>query len=41
MAVEIPDIDALKKYLDEKNLALQMEMGAGQQSKVLMPFQWK
>ena len=42
MATNISDIDALKTYLEEKNLALVMDrQQEGRRTKVLMPFQWK
>ena len=40
MAIEISDLDALKKYLEEKNLTLQTGQGEGRGPKVLMPYQW-
>ena len=42
MAVEIPDVDALKKYLEEKNLTLAMDGQQREQPRrVLMPYHWK
>lgn len=41
MPVEIPDIDALRKYLEDKNLTLVMDRQQEQPHRVLMPFQWK
>ena len=41
MATDISDLDALKKYLEEKNLTLVTGQEAGRQPKVLAPYQWK
>lgn len=41
MAVEIPDIAAFKRYLEEKNLTIQMDTRDRPERRALLPFQWK
>ena len=40
MATDISDLDALKKYLEEKNLTLQTCQEAGSHAQLPAPHQW-